>query len=141
VRASGYRGLFTGFWMTALRDVPSYGVYFVTYEAIVRAWVEEGSEMTVTKFMKMGVAGAAAGVAAWLPPIYQVDIVKTLIQTQDLKTPRFKSSWECFMHIVKHEGRAGLFRGAGSAIVRAIPVNGVTFAVYEMSLILLEDVF
>ncbi len=89
----------------------------------------------------MGVAGAGAGIAAWLPPVYQMDVIKTRIQTQDFERPQYRGAVDCFRHVVKHEGYAVLSRGLGSAMIRAIPVNGITFAIYELTMILLADYF
>ena len=32
VKQDGIQGLYRGFWATALREVPSWGVYFATYD-------------------------------------------------------------------------------------------------------------
>ncbi|EGD80030.1 hypothetical protein PTSG_10305 [Salpingoeca rosetta] len=36
IRDFGVLGLFKGWWVTVLRDAPSFGVYFITYESLKR---------------------------------------------------------------------------------------------------------
>jgi solute carrier family 25 carnitine/acylcarnitine transporter 20/29 len=139
VKTSGVRGLFTGFFITALRDVPGYGVYFATYEAIRRHWIGLDAPMNAGTMSKLCVAGAMAGVVGWLPPLYQFDMIKSRMQTQSLDKPIYRSSVDCFQQIIQKEGTRAMFRGMGSAMLRAIPVNAVTFAVYEAMLTYLHQ--
>lgn len=133
IKYKGPLGLMTGFWVTAARDIPSYGFYFVVYEAICRKWIGPDPEMNLETFLKLNVAGGAAGLAGWIP-VYPIDSVKSRMQTQDLKNPKYKNSIDCARQIIKCEGHAVLWRGLWSAIVRAVPVNAVTFAMYEVAL-------
>jgi solute carrier family 25 (mitochondrial carnitine/acylcarnitine transporter), member 20/29 len=131
VAQQGIRGLFSGFWATAARDVVGFGVYFATYEAIRKSWVGDDAPLNANTMSKLCIAGALAGVAGWLPPIYQADMIKSRMQTQRLDEPNFATYRQCVRHIIDTEGPRALFRGLGSAMLRAIPVNAVTFAVYE----------
>ena len=75
----GVRGLFRGFSATALRDTPSYGVYFLTYEYTIDQLVDANDRHTA--LWPMLLAGATAGCVSWLS-CYPVDVVKSVIQTE-----------------------------------------------------------
>ena len=67
--------------------------------------------------------------------VYPVDIIKSIIQTIPLNTPVEERS---FMYIardlIKKHGRMYLFHGLGVTVLRALPVNGMIFPVYELSM-------
>ena len=73
----------------------SYGFYFVTYEAICRAWIKDTRELSVENFVKLNLAGGVAGLSAWIP-VYPFDTVKTRMQARRIHshtapTPRRRS--------------------------------------------------
>ena len=81
VKAGGIPALFTGLSATFLRDIPSYGVYFVLYDWTGQAMAESlGDGLGPLEHL---VAGGVAGSGAWAS-IYPVDVVKTRIQSSSL---------------------------------------------------------
>jgi solute carrier family 25 carnitine/acylcarnitine transporter 20/29 len=134
-RQAGTRGIFKGMYATILRDMPSYGVYFVGYEFFKSRW----GESPVALLM----AGGSAGVLCWILS-YPFDMVKSRIQAvPDPPYPghdRYRGVWDCTVKSCKSEGYRVLFRGLNAAIVRAFPVNAVTFFTYEMILKVLNPV-
>lgn len=128
-RLEGVRGVFKGMYATILRDMPSYGVYFVGYEFFKGEWGESPFALLM--------AGGSAGVFCWILS-YPFDVVKSRIQAQPVApTPghdMYKGVIDCARKSVRQEGYSVLFRGLNSAIVRAFPVNAVTFFTYEMIL-------
>jgi solute carrier family 25 carnitine/acylcarnitine transporter 20/29 len=80
--------------------------------------------------MILGMAGLLAWVFA-----YPADTIKTRIQSiplhLKLKDPPFKGTWDCAVKSYKAEGWRVFCRGFGACAVRAVPVNAVTFYVYE----------
>lgn len=42
LREEGPQGLFRGSWALVLRDTPTLGMYFVTYEGLCRQYTPEG---------------------------------------------------------------------------------------------------
>lgn len=75
VNREGKRGIFKGFWITFWRDVPSWGVYFATYEYL-KTWEEKYNIRNTTP--KLMLYGGIAGVVCWIST-YPTDIVKTII--------------------------------------------------------------
>lgn len=132
-KLEGIRGVFKGMYATILRDMPSYGVYFVGYEFFKGRWGESPFALLM--------AGGSAGVFCWILS-YPFDVVKSRIQAQPVApTPGhdlYKGVIDCTVKSCRREGYGVLFRGLNSAIVRAFPVNAVTFFTYEMILKILN---
>ncbi|XP_029053401.1 mitochondrial basic amino acids transporter-like isoform X1 [Osmia bicornis bicornis] len=117
----GYRGVFRGFNITLLRETPSFGIYFLTYEALTRTF---RSEPISTPYMLL--AGGIAGSVSWTIS-YPLDVIKSRIQAID--GHRYTGMIDCLKKSVKTEGYGCLYRGLSSTILRAFPTNAVTFAV------------
>ncbi|KAJ3366670.1 hypothetical protein GGF32_003314 [Allomyces javanicus] len=116
VRADGLRrGIYRGWTMTALRDMPSFAAYFATYEAL--------RQHEVSPF----ISGGLAGIACWLP-CYPQDVLKSRIQTAPSTVP-----WRVVAaSYLRDHGARGLWRGLSPTLLRAFPANAATFAVYEL---------
>lgn len=116
----GLRGVYKGLGLTVLREVPGYGVYFLTYEVLTKPY---GNSISTPHML---IAGGLAGSASWLISC-PVDVIKSRIQA-DL-SGRYSGAYDCFRKSIQAEGYACLFRGLMSSIVRAFPTNAATFAV------------
>lgn len=132
VQVSGLRrGIFSGFWITVLRDAHSYGVYFASYDYLMRQ-METWKMKDLDRFM----AGGVAGCLCWTSS-YPVDIVRARLLAQDMLVPpsqrRYPSALACFRETVAKEGYSSLWRGFQITMIRGFLVNGVTFVVYERS--------
>lgn len=143
------RGLFQGLGSTLARDVFSFGVYFAVYEwlkshltrlqaastlltpdgAHVAAAVEE--EEVGASMLASFVAGGLTGVISW-GSVYPVDVVKSVIQAAPPSTPREQLRMAHVVRLCWQAGGIRMFvRGIDSTLMRAFPVNAVTFVVYE----------
>lgn len=116
----GYRGVFRGLNITFLREAPSFGTYFLTYEALTRT---SGSAVSTPCMM---MAGGIAGSASWIIS-YPLDVLKSRIQAID--GHRYNGMIDCFRQSIKKEGYSCLYRGLSSTILRAFPTNAITFTV------------
>ncbi len=74
----GLRGLYQGFYPTVLREIIALGVYFSSYEVIVRKYNTEQRQppSTILSFF----AGGTAGALSWLFT-YPLDYIKTIVQS------------------------------------------------------------
>ncbi|KAK6148853.1 hypothetical protein DH2020_016378 [Rehmannia glutinosa] len=128
-RAEGWRGIYRGLGITVLRDAPSHGVYFWTYE-FMREQLHPGCRKNGQEtFRTMLLAGGLAGVTSWIS-CYPFDVIKTRIQAQS----KYSGIVDCFRRSVKQEGYNVLWRGLGTALARAFIVNGAVFTAYETAL-------
>lgn len=81
--------------------------------------------------------GGLAGVATWLPPVFSVDVVKTRLQSAPKGT--YSGMWDCAQKSYRAEGAGVFFRGLNIALIRAFPLHGTIFVVYESTMRLLEN--
>ncbi|XP_050232235.1 mitochondrial arginine transporter BAC2 [Mercurialis annua] len=133
-RTEGLRGMYRGLTITILRDAPSHGFYFWTYE-YMREQLHPGVRKNGQESLKtMLVAGGLAGVASWVC-CYPLDVIKTRIQSQTpSSSPKYNGIVDCFRRSVSDEGYKVLWRGLGTAVARAFVVNGAIFSAYEIAL-------
>ena len=93
---------------------------------VVVLWVIMGS----VAFWRGGLSRSISWVM-----IYPVDFIKTHIQAAPLDTPRSERTiWSVGQRLVRQHGWRYMFRGLGVTVVRAFPVNGTIFPVYELNL-------
>jgi solute carrier family 25 thiamine pyrophosphate transporter 19 len=57
----------------------------------------------------------------------------TTILNSSTKPPtrRFHSSWDCLLHIVRHEGVTALYKGLAPTLLKSVLSTAIIFAVYE----------
>ena len=125
VKEGGPFNLFRGFNQTLARESLSYACYFASYEAALRAMTPKGKEPSSWAILA---AGSLSGILVW-GPVYPIDVVKTRIQA--CKKRYAMSSMQCAQRILKSEGMHGFFRGFMPTMARAVPVNAITFLVFE----------
>lgn len=139
VRAGGPLALYRGLPVTILRDTPSFGSYFLVYEGL-KAVLDDDRADAPPSTLPTLVAGGVAGMAAWLVT-YPVDVIKSIIQTTPIDTPRGHQDRSIRHVALTHMRKYGVsffFRGLDTALIRAFPVNAVTFFVYEWALHLMQ---
>lgn len=120
-RHEGLRGVFKGLNATALRDVPGFASYFVSYEYLMRLKQDPGVLYTLF-------AGGMAGMCSWMFTI-PIDVVKSRIQTDGMTggRPQYNGMIDCFRKSYNSEGSAFFTRGLSSTLLRAFPMNAVCF--------------
>ncbi len=105
--------------------------------AFAPAHHEAGAEMSVRECLVRGFAGGLAGVVSWAV-VYPVDIVKSHLQTQNLAGPSPAIGpgglIACGRALVRQHGWRFLLRGLDATLLRAFPLNAVTFLGYEWAL-------
>ncbi|XP_057734460.1 mitochondrial arginine transporter BAC2-like [Arachis stenosperma] len=135
-RKEGLKGIYRGLGITVIRDGPSHGVYFWTYEYMKEqlhpGCRKSGQESLCTMLM----AGGLAGVASWIV-CYPFDVAKTKLQAQTPDSLKYNGTVDCLRKSIKEEGYGILWRGLGTTVARAFVVHGVVFTAYEITLRLL----
>jgi hypothetical protein len=116
------------------------GMYFATYDYLkdrANAFLSANDPSSRThhhQWVASAFAGGCSGCLTWTF-VYPVDVIKTQIQTAPLDAPRSSLRlWTVGQQIVQRHGVGILFRGLGITLVRAFPVNGTIFPVYEFTL-------
>jgi solute carrier family 25 carnitine/acylcarnitine transporter 20/29 len=81
-------------------------MYFGVYEKMIGYFKKDGQVSLGGSLF----SGGMSGLACW-SAIYPVDYVKTLIQTDSLENPRYKSSFGCMMEEFRTKPITSFFRG------------------------------
>jgi len=74
--------------------------------------------------------GGLAGSGSWLFT-YPIDYIKTLIQSQNIESRKYKNSFDCIQKKYAEEGIKTFFKGLGITMIRSFPVNGCGFMAFE----------
>lgn len=127
-RSDGVRGLFKGVTVTAMRDIPGYAIYFVSYEFLTRLKPDPG--LIYTSF-----AGGMAGIFSWLFS-FPIDVIKSRFQADGMSNGRrtYNGLIDCARKSYEAEGRKVFFRGCSATLLRAFPMNAVCFVVVANTL-------
>ncbi|KAG8495848.1 hypothetical protein CXB51_007705 [Gossypium anomalum] len=127
----GARGLFKGLVPTLAREVPGNAAMFGVYEAL-KQYMAGGTDTSKLGRGSLIVAGGLAGASFW-SSVYPTDVVKSVLQVDDYKNPKYKGSMHAFRSILASEGVKGLYKGFGPAMARSIPANAACFLAYEVT--------
>eukprot|EP00586_Coscinodiscus_wailesii_P019480 CAMPEP_0172504026 /NCGR_PEP_ID=MMETSP1066-20121228/174681_1 /TAXON_ID=671091 /ORGANISM="Coscinodiscus wailesii, Strain CCMP2513" /LENGTH=399 /DNA_ID=CAMNT_0013280015 /DNA_START=124 /DNA_END=1323 /DNA_ORIENTATION=- len=138
--SQGIRGLFRGWWVTSLREVPAFGLYFAIYDSLKEKINSVMDTSESHSWLACALAGGVSGSCTWAI-VYPFDVIKTRIQTSSLDSTRVcdRRMWYVGRKIVRDYGWQFMFRGLGVTLFRAFPVNGIIFPVYEFTLMHLVD--
>ncbi|KAI7738597.1 hypothetical protein M8C21_011458, partial [Ambrosia artemisiifolia] len=127
----GIRGLYKGLFPTLAREVPGNATMFGVYEAL-KQYIAGGTDTSGLGRGSLMLAGGLAGGAFWVS-VYPTDVVKSVIQIDDYKNPKYSGSIDAFKKILKAEGIGGLYKGFGPAMARSVPANAACFLAYEIT--------
>ncbi|XP_007942965.1 solute carrier family 25 member 45 [Orycteropus afer afer] len=127
LQKEGPQGLLRGAGTLMLRDTPTLGIYFVTYEWWCRQYTPKGQNPSSTTVL---VAGGIAGITSWVTAT-PLDVIKCRMQMDGLKGQVYQGVLDCMVSSVRQEGPGVFFRGVTINSARAFPVNAVTFLSYE----------
>ncbi|XP_029468850.1 solute carrier family 25 member 45 isoform X3 [Rhinatrema bivittatum] len=130
----GLRGLFRGSTALLLRDVPSMGVYFLTYHVLCQWMTPEGDQPSSLTVL---LAGGWAGTLSWALA-NPMDVVKARLQMDGVHGIRYQGVWDCILNDARREGPKLFCKGLALNSLRAFPVNAVTFLGYETLMALLR---
>lgn len=127
----GTRGLFKGLVPTIAREVAGNAAMFGVYEAL-KQYMAGDRDISSLGSGSLIVAGGVSGALSWIF-IYPTDVVKSVVQIDDYRNPKFSGSIDVFRKIRAAEGIRGLYKGFGPAILRSIPSNAACFLAYEVT--------
>ncbi|KAI5964568.1 YMC2 [Candida pseudojiufengensis] len=137
----GLRGIYKGLGPTLIRESIGLGIYFATYEALIANDLKRHPGLTreQIKPLTLCLYGGLSGYTLWIA-IYPVDVIKSKLQTDALKGAKYKSTLSVIRDVFQRQGIRGFYKGFLPTILRAAPANGATFAVFEITMRLLNKV-
>ena len=136
LQKEGFGGMFRGWWITLLREVPQFGIYFGTY-----AWMRlYFANITKTSPEELGIlplslAGGVTGAVTWC--WYPVDVIKTRLQynrTIDDRTLRYNGITDCVIRSYQSEGVMVFMKGFQLTIIRGFLNGFVTLPVFTLAM-------
>lgn len=155
-RTEGFGGFYKGLGATAVRDIPSIGIYFFIYKNARDIFgkleqraikIEPGMPPAAhhePSSLATIMAGGLAGTLSWAV-IYPLDVIKTVTQVSTApavaggKAYKDMHSWEVGVSLFRQYGIRSFYRGLAPTLLRAFPVNASTFFFYEKFKVMLED--
>jgi hypothetical protein len=120
----GFRGLYTGYHLHAIRDTIGTGLYFGIYETVKQIIAKEMGKPAQTPFGPPMVAGALCGTIPWLVT-YSLDTRKT--RAQSILLGRTKEIGEASMAV----SRSSMYKGLSVSLMRTSFQNMILFSLFE----------
>lgn len=131
------RGIYRGFNITLLREIQSYGVWFLTYEYLISSLLKSKNLQSRDQIAppQLLACGAAAGNALWLSA-YPLDVIKSNVQSDKFgPASLFRgSAILALKHVFAQGGLRGFWKGIIPCLLRATPCSAGTFATVELAL-------
>jgi len=128
----GFRGLNRGQTPTIIREASGLALYFTTIEEITNYLTPAGvtNKKDIPIYVPF-IAGGVGGTMYWAFN-YPFDYVKTLMQTDNLENPKYKSTLQCFRDSYRAHGIGGFFKGYLICMMRSFPVNAAAIVTYRV---------
>ncbi|KAL1518844.1 hypothetical protein AB1Y20_003121 [Prymnesium parvum] len=120
-RAGGPLAFYSGLAPLIVRDSVGYACLFSVF-----AWGQREENRCPA-----WLSGGLAGVAFYLTTL-PVDRVKTVLMTQNLNNPTYRTAREAWNDIVQREGFLGLYRGCSVTLLRTFVGQSVSLTVYSV---------
>jgi len=131
LQTDGVQGLYRGFNISCVGIIVYRGLYFGMYDSL-KPVVLQGNMKD--SFLGSFFLGWSITIGAGLAS-YPIDTIRRRMMMTSGAAVKYNSSLHCFNEIVKKEGVASLFKGAGANILRAIAGAGVLAGYDQLQLI------
>lgn len=127
----GIRGFYKGITASYF-GISETVIHFVIYEALKKKLNElrqahPTDNKTSRDFLEFMAAGATSKTIASIVA-YPHEVARTRLREEGNK---YRSFWQTILTVWKEEGKAGLYRGLGTQLVRQIPNTAIMMATYE----------
>jgi len=133
----GIAGLYRGFNISCVGIIVYRGLYFGLYDSL-KPIVLTGN--LKDNFLASFLLGWGVTIAAGLAS-YPIDTVRRRMMMTSGQAVKYNSSMHAFTEIVKKEGTASLFKGAGANILRAVAGAGVLSGYDKLQMLLFGRVW
>lgn len=118
----GMRGCMRGFNCTLLREVPSFAIYFASYNHLCQQFgSDSGSRSIPISF----ISGGISGILSWIVS-YPADVIKTRLQADGIGNNKYNGILDCCVKCYRNEGFQVFFKGLNVTLLRAFPTNAAT---------------
>lgn len=133
-KKSGIKGCYRGMTITLIREIPSFAIYFGTFELYCVALTPKGSSTDCIGPLGLLLAGGMSGISSWVFT-YPIDVVKSRIQADgDGQDRKFRGIVDCVRKTYRSGGLYAFSQGLTATVLRAFPTNAATFATVTITL-------
>lgn len=137
--SQGIRGFYKGITASYF-GISETVIHFVIYEALKKKLNElrdtrPSDNKTSRDFLEFMAAGATSKTIASIVA-YPHEVARTRLREEGNK---YHSFWQTIYTVWKEEGKAGLYRGLGTQLVRQIPNTAIMMATYEAVVYVLSN--
>lgn len=137
--SQGIRGFYKGITASYF-GISETVIHFVIYEALKKKLNElrdtrPSDNKTSRDFLEFMAAGATSKTIASIVA-YPHEVARTRLREEGNK---YRSFWQTIYTVWKEEGKAGLYRGLGTQLVRQIPNTAIMMATYEAVVYVLSN--
>lgn len=126
----GVVGLYRGFVISCVGIVIYRGLYFGMYDSVKPLLPGNLKDSFLATFLLGWGITIGAGLAS-----YPIDTIRRRMMMTSGQAEKYSSSLNAFSQIVKKEGVASLFKGAGANILRAVAGAGVLAGYDQLQLL------
>lgn len=126
--------LMRGLSATLMRTSHGFGVYFLTYEALINSQIHKGIKREDIPTWKVCGFGSISGALFWAMT-YPCDVIKSVMQADRIHNPVHGTNVvQVAKSIYRTRGPSAFLKGFAPTMLRSLPVNGATFATFEMAM-------
>jgi len=119
IATDGVQGLYRGFVISCVGIVVYRGCYFGFYDTLKPIVLGEDASLVLSFCLGYGVT-VAAGLAS-----YPIDTIRRRMMMTSGEAVKYNGSIDCTVQVLKTEGVATFFKGAGANILRGMAGAGV----------------
>lgn len=138
LREGGLRGLGAGLSASMTRECIQLAAYFPCYTWVKSLLTPAGTRTSDLSVPRLMVAGATAGLAQFLPPMFAVDVLKSRMMA--MPYGHYGSMLRCAVTSYREGGWRVFVRGTISSYWRAIAAHGVLLPTVEVTMRVLRPV-
>ncbi|XP_041092945.1 mitochondrial carnitine/acylcarnitine carrier protein-like isoform X2 [Polyodon spathula] len=120
----GVRGVYKGTVLTLMRDVPTSGIYFMSYEWLKNILTPQGQSVSELSVPRILFAGGVAGLFNWAVAL-PADVLKSNFQTAP--EGKYSGFRNVLRELIREEGLGSLYKGFSAVMLRAFPANAACF--------------
>ena len=119
LQTDGIVGLYRGFVISCVGIVVYRGCYFGFYDSLKHILLGDDASIALSFMLGYGVTVASGLIS------YPVDTIRRRMMMTSGQAVKYKGSIDCTVQILKNEGIASMFKGAGANILRGVAGAGV----------------
>lgn len=127
----GFKGFYRGVFPQWGFFIIGFGAWYVTYEGLLKSMRPRDKTRDDVTMASIFFSGAVSGTVMWAL-CFPFDVLKTKYQISQVG--KYRGSRYILREILRNEGIKGLYKGYGTALIRAPVFNAALVIGYELSL-------